>query len=178
MRSILFLPASTRRRAWRVFTVAAALLAGSTAGWAQTPPDPAAQQPPAPQQQAAPGRSFSSDAGMIFNIIKPDRAADFEMVIQRLKEGLAQSEKPEHKQIATGWKVFKSVEPGPNGNILYIYFIDPAVKGADYTMTRILGEVLPSEAQSLFEKIKDAYVGQNIVNLSLIANLTPGGGMD
>src|SRR3989442_6783608 len=50
----------------------------------QQPPQPAAPQPPsqpaAPQPPAQIGRVFGSDAGTIFNPVKPDRTMDFEMV--------------------------------------------------------------------------------------------------
>ena len=51
----------------------------------------------------------------------------------KLKEALAKSEKPERKQQATSWKIFKAAEPGAGGNVLYVFIVDPAVKGADYT---------------------------------------------
>ena len=50
---------------------------------------------------------------MVLNFIKPDKTADFEAVIAKLKEALAKSEKPERKQQAAGWKVFKSPDPAP-----------------------------------------------------------------
>ena len=49
---------------------------------------------------------------MVLNFIKPDKTADFEMVMGKLKEAMAKSEKPERKQQAAGWKVFKSPDPG------------------------------------------------------------------
>ena len=52
-----------------------------------------AQQAAAPAQaaQAAPTtRVFSGDAGMVLNFIKADKIADFEMVVAKLKEALAQ----------------------------------------------------------------------------------------
>jgi hypothetical protein len=138
----------------------------------QTPPSqtPPPQQPPA--QPAAPtARVFSSDAGMIFNTIKPDKTADFEMAMGKLKEALQKSDKPERKQQAASWKVFKSVEPGPNGNVLYIFIMDPAVKGADYTISKILSEAFPTEVQELFKVYSAAYAsGQNMVNLQLVSD--------
>src|SRR5712692_4783976 len=138
-------------------------------------PQPPAQQPaqPAQQAQAAPSpRVFGSDAGMVLNFIKADKTADFEAVIAKLKEALAKSEKPERKQQAAGWRVFKAVEPGPPGTVLYVFFIDPPVKGADYTVSAILAEAFPQEVQALFAQYSGAYAqGQNFVNLTLIAAL-------
>jgi hypothetical protein len=129
--------------------------------------------------QAPPGRSFSSDAGIIFNVIKPDKTADFEMIMGKLKEALQKSEDPARKQQAAGWKVFKSIEPGPNGNVLYLFVMDPAVKGADYSVSKILSEVFPSEVQDLYKTFSDAYAGgQNIINLQLVQGLGGNAGPD
>ena len=49
---------------------------------------------------------------MVLNFIKPDKTADFEMLVAKLKEALQKSEKPERKQQAASWKVFKAAEPG------------------------------------------------------------------
>src|SRR3982750_16696 len=100
-----------------------------------------AQAAPAAAAQAAPtARLFASDAGMVLNFIKPDKTADFEAVVGKLKEALAKSEKPERKEQAKSWQVFKSPDPAAGGNILYVFLINPSVKGADYTVSNILAE--------------------------------------
>ena len=113
---------------------------------------------------------FASDAGMVLNFIKPDKTADFEAVMAKLKEALQKSEKPERKQQAASWKVFKSPDPGGRRHVLYVFMIDPAVKGADYTVSNILAEAFPpAEVNELYKKYADAYAsGQNIVNLTLV----------
>ena len=104
----------------------------------------AAQAAPAQQAQAAPtARVFASDAGMVLNFIKADKTADFEAVVAKLKEALQKSEKPERKQQAASWKVFKSPDPAAGGAALYVFMIDPSVKGADYTVSNILAEAFP-----------------------------------
>jgi hypothetical protein len=132
-----------------------------------------AQAAPAAAAQAAPtARLFASDAGMVLNFIKPDKTADFEAVMGKLKEALNKSEKPERKQQAASWKVFKSPDPAAGGNVLYVFMIDPAVKGADYTVSTILAEAFPTEVQALYKQYAEAYAsGQNFVNLSLVSNL-------
>ena len=119
----------------------------------------------------ATGRVFASEAGLIFNQVKADKTADFELVMAKLKEALAKSEDATRRQQAAGWKVFRSVEPGPNGSVLYVFVMDPAVQGADYTVAKILNEAFPAEVQDLYKKFADAYAGasaQSLVNLSLI----------
>jgi hypothetical protein len=140
------------------------------------PPDAPQQQQPAaggaPQPAKAATRIFTSDAGMLFNQIKPDKTADFEMVMGKLKEALMKSDKPERKQQAASWKIFKSVEAGQGGNVLYIFILDPAVKNVDYTVSTILAEAFPTEVQALFKVYADSLAaGQNLVNLQLINDL-------
>ncbi len=121
--------------------------------------------------QAAQGLVFGADAGVVFNVIRPDKTADFEMVMGRVKDALQKSENPIRKQQAAGWKVFRAQEPDAKGNVLYLYVLDPAVKDADYTVSRILAEVFPTEAQELWLKFRDAYAaGQNRLNLNLVAD--------
>src|SRR5262245_32368912 len=84
---------------------------------------------PAPAAQAVPNpRLFPNDGGMVLNFIKPDKVADFEEVMGKLKEALSKSEKPERKQQAAGWKVFKSPDPA-GANVLYVFIVDPSLKG-------------------------------------------------
>src|SRR5205814_9925257 len=117
-----------------------------------------AQNAPAPQGQAAPAaRMFASDAGMVLNFIKPDKTADFESVIAKLHDALQKSDKPERRQQAASWKVFRANEPGANGSVLYVFTIDPAVKGADYTVSTILAEAFPTEVQALYKSFAEAY---------------------
>lgn len=128
-------------------------------------PRPAAAQAPTT-------RLFAGDGGMVLNFIKPDKTADFEMVIGKLKEALQKSAKPERKQQAASWKVFKSPDQAAGGNVLYVFMIDPSVKDADYTVSNILAEAFPAEVNDLYTKFAGAYAqGQNFVNLTLVADL-------
>ena len=127
----------------------------------------------APAQTAPTTRVFGADSGMVLNFIKADKTADFEAVVGKLKEALQKSEKPERKQQAMSWKVFKSPEPAAGGNALYVFVIDPAVKGADYTVSNILAEAFPpDQVNTLYKQYADAYAqGQNFVNLALVSDL-------
>lgn len=132
-----------------------------------------AQQPAAPAgqaQQVSNARKFPNDAGMVLNFIKPDKTADFEAVIAKLKEALAT--KPEWKAQAESWKVFKSPDPA-GANVLYVFIIDPAVKEADYQISNIIAAALPAaEANEILKKYAECYAqGMNIVNLNLVQNL-------
>ena len=156
-------PASVRRPG----LIALGLLVGTLSA-----PVAYAQAAAPAQAAAAPTkRVFASDAGMVLNFIKPDKTADFEAVMVKLKEALMKSEKPERKQQAASWKVFKSPDPA-GANVLYVFVIDPSVKDADYTVSNILAEVYPpAELNTIYKQYADSYAqGQNIINLNLIAN--------
>jgi len=111
---------------------------------------------------------------MIINVIKPDKTADFEAVMARVKEALAKSDNPKRKQMALSWRVFKGLESGPGGNYVYIFWFDPPVKDEDYQITSILGEAFPNELQDLWSKFQQSFVsGQTMLNLQQIVNMSP-----
>src|SRR5262245_33487159 len=108
----------------------AASLLSATAVFAQAAAQPAAA---APSPFVFPG-----DGGVILNFVKADKTSDFEMVLGKLKEALAKSEKPERKAQAAGWKVFKASETGAGGVAIYVFVMDPVAKGAEYSVGNIL----------------------------------------
>ncbi len=127
-------------------------------------------------QQAAPAKNpyvFATDGAAILNFVKADKVADFEMVMGKLKEALAKSMKPERKQPAAAWKIFKAAEPGPNGSAIYVMVMDPIVKGADYSVGTILSEAFPTEVQALYKTFSDCFgqPAQNILNLSVAVDM-------
>ncbi|HXD17624.1 MAG TPA: hypothetical protein VN654_11465 [Vicinamibacterales bacterium] len=141
-----------------------------------TPPSPTAPPAPVPavpapgQSVVSPpplGRVFASEQGLIFNAIRPDKVMDFETVIAKLREALANSKDPVRNQQGWGWKIFKAAEPGPNGSVLYVFVVDPAVKGADYGVAKILAEAYPAEIMELYRMYTTAFAtaGQTLLNL-------------
>jgi hypothetical protein len=151
--------------------------AGQATPPGQPPPGApgAAGQPTAPPPPAVPAsRKFTSDGGVIFNVIKPDKTADFEAVMSRVKEALAKSDNPKRKQMALSWRVFKGLESGPGGNYVYVFWFDPPVKDEDYQITTILGEAFPNELQDLWAKFTQCFVsGQTMLNLQQVVNMSP-----
>jgi hypothetical protein len=155
-----------RRIGVALMLVAFVVLASAGAAAAQQAPAAApAQAAPAPQ-----ARVFTGDVGLMFNIIKPDKTADFEMVIGKLKEAFAKSDDPVHKQMAQGWRVIKNPEPIQGGNYLYVFMVDPVVKDADYTVSRVLAKAFPTEVQEIFKVYSACFAGgvtlQNYVNVA------------
>ncbi len=138
--------------------------AGQVPGAPGTPPPPAV---PA-------SRKFTADGGVIFNMIKPDKGPDFEAVMAKVKEALAKSDNPKRKQMALTWRVFKGVEAGPNGNLIYVFWFDPPIKDEDYQITAILGEAFPDQLQDLWSKFTGCFVnGQTMLNLQQVVNMSP-----
>lgn len=150
-----------RPRVWVGCAIATALVAGTVLGmaWATY----------TAEAQAA--RTYSGDAGMMLNYVKADSTADFEAVMQKVGEALTTSDNPERNQQAQGWKVYRAQEPGQNNSMLYVWFIDPAVPGADYAVSQILNEAFPGEVQQLYEQFSGSFAGgQSMVNLDLVAD--------
>ena len=161
-------------KVWRSRLVGAAAGAFVLTGtaWAQLP----APAPATPMAQAAAApvpRVFGSNTGLVLNFIKPDKTADFEAVVERLKEALETSPNPQRQLQAASWRVFKAQDPAVGGAALYVYVVDPAVKGADYSVTTILSEAFSSDQlRALYKQYSEAYAtGQNFVNLSLVSDL-------
>ncbi len=134
-------------------------------------PSPATAQA-APSEPISPPRLFAHDGGIVLNFIKPDKTADFEFVIERVKEAFSKSARPERAQQAAGWKVFRSPDPA-GGNVLYVFLIDPAVPGSDYQISNLIAETFtPAEANDILKKYAESYAqGMNIVNLTLASDL-------
>ena len=162
------------RGGFKVFVSGAALVAMTFAG----APTATAQEPAAaPAQPAEEKKVFAlpqacqdCDVALITILIKPDRAADFEMVLNKVKESLAKSENPQRKQQAAGWVVFKSQTP-VQGNTVYIMRVDPIVSGAEYDLMRIIAEVFPVEVQEIFQKYKDAFAGRAITEMKRLMTM-------
>lgn len=164
-----------------VFAFLLAIAAGQVPAAAQPPQQPPVAQPPgtpaAPPAAVPSSRKFTTDAGLMFSVIKPDKTADFEMVMAKVKDALGKSQDPKRKQQALSWRVFKGQETAPGGGIVYVWFIDPPVKDVDYTVTDILTEAFPNEAQDLWAKYTACFVsGQTMLNLAATLNMSPTAG--
>lgn len=145
----------------------------------QTPAQPGAEQPVPGQTPAQPqtppqlGRIVAADAGIIFFPVKPERTADFEKIMAKLHEAVAASPDPVRKEQAAGWRVFKAVEPGPNNTALYVFLIDPAVKGSDYAFWKTMYEAFPAEVQELYRLYTAATAGgQTLLNLQKVLSFS------
>jgi hypothetical protein len=160
--------------------VAAVFMGGSASAQVapapQQPAPPAAPQPttpavvPAPVVPPAPvgARTFTAPTGVIFNVVRPERVVDFELVIGYLQAALEKSTDAKVREQARGWRMFKAGEPGPNGTVLYVFLMDPAVPDADYALGPILSDAFPEQIEQIWKLYQGALAGGG----SLL-NLTP-----
>jgi len=166
--------------AFAVLTTASGLTAQQAPSQTQTPPPP--QQTPAPaaaaQPQAESGLTAKSSPAMFLNIIKPDKVADFEAAMNKIKEALAKTDKPELKKLADGWQVLKVGETTAAGspNVIYLWLINPAEVGAAYDPGKIIYDALPrAEADEVFNKLKDSYTNLQRWTLEKVLDMKAGG---
>jgi hypothetical protein len=154
----IFGSASVRRAGVIAIGAMGALLMGGTA-YAQAP---------APTPFMFPG-----GAGLVLNFIKPDKAAEWEGILDKIKEGLKASEKPERKAQAASWKVYKASEPVKDA-VLYMWFIDGAPVDLEYSMVKLLTELYPKEARDIYEQYTQAYTPPNlqIFHLSMVKDFS------
>jgi hypothetical protein len=98
--------------------------------------------------------------------IRPDKTADWDQFLGKLKEALTKSTAPEAKQQLAGWKVIKVSKALPDGNIHYIHVINP-VMGADYNLLQVMYTVFtdPTEQKALY----DLYRGALASNLGIVS---------
>lgn len=90
--------------------------------------------------------------------IRPDKTADFERVIEKLRQALTTSDVPGKRQQAQGWTVLRLATPLPDGNVAYVHDVRPVVRGADYSIMQILYDAFPDERQALYELYRGAFV--------------------
>jgi hypothetical protein len=109
--------------------------------------------------------TIDDEAALWTVAIKPDKTQDFETVMTKLREALQKSPKPERQKQVAGWKLLKMDKPMPDGSIVYVHIIDPVVRGADYTILKILYDEFPDERQALYELYRGAFAK----NLSLVS---------
>lgn len=154
--------------------LASGLVLVSANALAQVPPPqvtPPQVPAPAAPVAAAPGvpasYMFESGAGLLLYYVQPAKAADFEVILGRLREALAKAEAPQRKQQALNWKIYKSAEPVTDAAV-FVFAFDPALTTASYDPLLLLAEVLPAEVQPLYERLKEAIIKVERMGLTKI----------
>jgi hypothetical protein len=140
------------------FVIAAFVHVAGIALPPQQPPtnlSPSNQPPGQPQDPAA--VVFTTDAGMVLHAVKPASAADYELAIVALKEGLAKAEDPETQKLAASWRIYKAAEPDAKSSVIYVHLLQPAVAGIDYRPSLWLDKLLAGAPADLLAKYRDAF---------------------
>lgn len=116
---------------------------------------------------------FGTDAGIVLTFVRPDQTEDFERVLGYLEEALRQSENPVRRQQAENWQIYRSSDPGPNGAVFYVSFMEPVLKGANYNITHILDDELPAgRAEELVGILTSSLAqGQSMLSLDSFMHL-------
>ena len=126
------------------------------------------------QAQAPQKLTMDGDLALWSVAIRPDKTADFEKILGKVKEALAKSTAPEAKQQLAGWRVVKMSKPMPDGNIIYTHVINP-VPGADYNILQVLYATFtdPVEQKELYDIYRGAFAANlGISSGSIAADLS------
>ena len=121
----------------------------------------AGEQESTSSPHAKPKLTLAGDTALLTVAVRPDKSADFEQVMGKMKAALLQSDDPKRREQAAGWKVMKLEKPLPDGNLAYVHVIQPVVPGADYAVMQTLYDAFPDERQALYELYRGAFV-QNL----------------
>jgi hypothetical protein len=89
----------------------------------------------------APARAFTGRSGMLLYQVVPTRVADFDTLLNYLRDALARTTSATIREQAKGWEFYRMQEPGPNGDVLYVFVFDPAVPCVEYGFFPILSSV-------------------------------------
>jgi len=120
--------------------------------------------------------TLDGEAALWTIAIRPDKTADFERVLAKLREALLKSDKPERRQQAQGWTVLRLMTPLPDGNVAYVHDVRPVVPGADYSVMRILYDAFPDERQALYDLYRGAFVKNVALATGSVVMETPSPG--
>jgi hypothetical protein len=110
------------------------------------------------ESQDAAKLTFNGETALLTVAIRPDKTADFERILSKLRAGLMKSSDPQRQKQAAGWKVIRLATALPDGNVAYVHVVDPVVPGAGYSVMQILYDAFPDERQQLYELYRDAFV--------------------
>jgi len=143
-------------RRWLAGASVAALLITGASVWAQDPAAPPAAPDPL---------KLTADHVLLWNIIKADKAADFESSWAAIRAGLAKSDKPDLKQLGESIAMYKIDAPPADTAggkaVNYIFQLNPPVKTQSYDPTKILffsGAFERAEADAIFAKLQTCYI--------------------
>jgi hypothetical protein len=128
--------------------------------------------PAAVDLSAAERPAFEGDASLMIKFVQPSKVQAFEANLARIERGLRTLSDARGRPNAVTYRIFRARETASNGDVVYVCQVSPVVPGADYTMSRILANTLPGEAEVAFRDYAEALSrDQYAVNLTLVSAL-------
>jgi hypothetical protein len=118
---------------------------------------------------------FAARAGIVLNYVKADRVEQFEAALAELRKALETSDNPIRRQQADGWQFFRAEEAGPSETVVFVFAVDPVLRGADYAIRAVLEDALAEdEAMRIAREFADSLAAAQVVlNLELVADMKP-----
>ena len=116
----------------------------------------------------APPLTIGGDAAIVTIFVRPEKVAEFDQMLARLKASLGASSNPVRRSQADGWQVFKSLDR-VQGNVAYLMRIDPAIRDQDYDPARLIGEGDAAAAAGVAQSIRDAQAGRSIMVMNRVS---------
>jgi hypothetical protein len=119
---------------------------------------------------AQPVMNFTGGSALLMNYVNSGKTSDFERVMQAYGDALAGSDNAQYNQMASGLKVYRAAEPGQNNTVLYLWYLDNVVSGANYAVANVLNDEMPEEVQGLYEALVASLEGggQLPMNMDLL----------
>jgi hypothetical protein len=174
-----FLPAASRRIVLMGSVAAFVCAASGSALRAQAtapPQTPAAPQAAAPAQ-ADPLKFDTPAARLIVLSVSADCDVAFESALTMAKDAVAKPDaKPERKQQAAHWKVWKSTQA--NGDVSLFFLLDSVVPNVSYNPFSILYDAgLPrDQVDALFARVNAGLKGLALFEYKPLIDMAGGGG--
>ena len=93
---------------------------------------------------------------MIFNPSGRSGSRTSRRCLATCRQALEKSTDPAVRAQAQGWRIFRRPSPGRTARVLYVFVLDPAVPGADYSLGRILRDAYPDQHPGDLEALHGA----------------------
>jgi hypothetical protein len=116
----------------------------------------------------APPLAIDGSAGIVTAFVRPEKAAEFDQALLRVKAALSASNFPARRSQADGWQIFKSLDR-VQGTVTYVMWIDPVIKEQDYDIARLLAEANPGAAADVNRFIRDAQVARSVTGMNRVS---------
>jgi 23S rRNA G2069 N7-methylase RlmK/C1962 C5-methylase RlmI len=118
---------------------------------------------------------FGARTGIVLNYVKAARVEQFEAAVAELRKALEASDNPIRRQQADGWRFFRAEEAGPSGTVVFVFAVDPVLRGADYAIRAVLEDALAEDdARRIAQEFADSLAApQNVLNLEVVADMKP-----